>query len=255
MVLESQRIGDFIDDARSHRYYLPAIRPGLVWTTDRSGRLFDSLLRGYPIGAMVRWRVPDEHFKDLRSKGLTFYEVDWKLDARKPCGEEADLGDPPSASVRGILASRECYGILDGRQRATALAIGMRGTYVREEPRKSGKEANACPELELHINLLHGPAPGDDMKFALSFRERSRATAEGEFWFRVGDILEIRDEQGLRDYRRSSGHADSELFEDNLAALYNAVWLHSHIHFLTETGKDLDEAIRIFNRLHDLHCH
>lgn len=255
MALESQNLGDFIGDARLNRYYLPAMRRELVWGTGRIERVFDSLLRGYPLGATVRWRVPDEHFKDLSSKGLTFYEAAWKFDSRKPYGEEADLGHPPLEEMRGILASRECYGILDGRPRITALVIGMRGVYARQEPRKPRKDADAHPELELHMNLLHEPAPDDDMKFALNLRERRRAAAEGEFWFRVGDILEIRDERALRDYRRSSGHGDSELFEDNLAALYNAVWLHSQIHFITETRTDLDEAVRIFNRLHDIHRH
>jgi len=255
MVLVSQKIGDLLDDMRLNRYYLPAMEQALVWSTGRLERLFDSLLRGYPIGAMVRWRVPDEHFKDLNSKGLTFYEVPWKLDARKLYSEVADLGDPPSPELRGIVVSRECYGILDGRQRTTALAIGMRGAYVREKPCKPGKDADVHPELELHINLLHEPPPNDDMQFALSFRERSQAAAEGEFWFRLGDILRIRDDQSLRNYRRSSGHGDSEIFEDSLASLFKAVWLHSHTHFITETRTDLEEAIRIFNRLHDIHRH
>jgi hypothetical protein len=255
MKWQGQKIGDFLEDVRLNKYYLPAMGREMIWSTDRIERLFDSLLRGYPIGSMVRWRVPDEHFKDLNARGLTFYEVDWKFDPRKPYGEEADLGDPPCASTRGILASRECYGILDGRQRTTALVIGMRGVYVRGEPCKPRKEADAHPELELRIDLLHEPDPDDDMKFALSFRQRSQAAAEGEFWFRVGDILEIRDDQALRDYRRSCGHGGSEPFEDNLTTLYNAVWAHEHIHLFTETRTDLDEVLRIFKRLHDVHCH
>lgn len=233
MSVVAQKIGDFLEDVRLNKYYLPAIQRELVWGMDRIERLFDSLLRGYPVGTMLRWRVPSEHFKDF-----TFYELVREFDIRKPHNIKADLGAAP-----------ECFGILDGQQRTTALNIGMRGTFTSKLPYKRANNPNAYPALELHINLLHSPSADDDMKFALRFRQRNQPGAVGEFWFRVGDILQIRNDQAMREYRRSSPHGNSEIFEDNLAALFKAVWELEQVHFYTETRTDLDEVLRIFVRL------
>jgi hypothetical protein len=233
MSVTVQRIGDFLEDVRSSKYYLPAIQRELVWGTDRIVKLFDSLLRGYPVGTMLRWKVPSEHFQDF-----TFYELVREFDVRKPHNVKADLG-----------AASECYGVLDGQQRTTALNIGMRGSFTSKLPYKRSKNRNAYPELELHLNLLHKPSADADMKYAFRFRPQNQEAGAGEFWFRVGDMLQYRDEQKLRDYRRASAHRNSEEFEDNLSALYNAVWRDSHVHFYTETSTDLDEVLRIFVRL------
>jgi hypothetical protein len=255
MLTLDQTIGDFIMNVPAQRFCLPAHRPDLLWGTERIERLFDSLLRGYPIGAMVRWLVPGKHYHDINGWGLIFYEVPYAFDERAPHSREADLGEPICVKLPGVVAAAEHYAVLDGRQRLTALFTGMIGSYIRKEPRSSENDASASPRLELHVNLLHQPAPGHDMKFGLSFRQRGQAAGAGEFWFRVRDILDVGDDQALRAYRRLSGHGNSELFEDNLAALFKAVWVHEHIHFITETRTDLDEAIRIFNCLHDLQCH
>jgi uncharacterized protein with ParB-like and HNH nuclease domain len=46
MSVVTQKIGDFLEDVRLNKYYLPAIQRELVWGADRIERLFDSFLRG-----------------------------------------------------------------------------------------------------------------------------------------------------------------------------------------------------------------
>ena len=47
-----------IDDL-NESIFLPAIQREFVWTPDQIIRLFDSILREYPIGAFLIWRVKD----------------------------------------------------------------------------------------------------------------------------------------------------------------------------------------------------
>ena len=35
------------------KYYLPSIQREFVWDTDRIARLFDSLMKGFPIGSFL----------------------------------------------------------------------------------------------------------------------------------------------------------------------------------------------------------
>ena len=48
----------------SHEYVLPAIQREFVWSTDQVCRLFDSLMRGYPIGSFLFWKVDADHSRD-----------------------------------------------------------------------------------------------------------------------------------------------------------------------------------------------
>ena len=43
---------------------LPAIQREFAWDTDQVVRLFDSLMRGYPIGAFLFWNVHAREEKD-----------------------------------------------------------------------------------------------------------------------------------------------------------------------------------------------
>ncbi len=50
-------IADVLGRIQTHDYVLPAIQREFVWSQDQIKRLFDSLLRGYPIGSFLFWSV------------------------------------------------------------------------------------------------------------------------------------------------------------------------------------------------------
>ena len=59
-------IKEALDNIHRHRYALPAIQRELVWSQRQITRLFDSLMRGYPIGAFLFWRVESENLKQYQ---------------------------------------------------------------------------------------------------------------------------------------------------------------------------------------------
>lgn len=52
-------IGPLMREIENNDYYLPAIQREFVWPPHKIEALFDSLLRGYPIGTMLRWKVSE----------------------------------------------------------------------------------------------------------------------------------------------------------------------------------------------------
>ncbi|MGO1041101.1 DUF262 domain-containing protein [Clostridioides difficile] len=46
-------IREVIDRIRSNKIYLPAIQRKFVWKSEQIERLFDSIMRGYPIGTFL----------------------------------------------------------------------------------------------------------------------------------------------------------------------------------------------------------
>ena len=62
-------IREAVDAIHERRYLLPAIQRELVWEDDRICKLFDSLMRDYPIGSFLFWRVAGNRKSDFQ-----FYE-------------------------------------------------------------------------------------------------------------------------------------------------------------------------------------
>src|ERR1700704_820571 len=50
-------------------YLLPAIQREFVWSAEKTETLFDSLMRGYPVGSFLFWKVAPES-----SQRYKFYE-------------------------------------------------------------------------------------------------------------------------------------------------------------------------------------
>ena len=228
-------IGPLMREIENNDYYLPAIQREFVWPQHKIEALFDSLLRGYPIGTMLRWKVEDEARHDFQ-----FYKLIHEFSVRNRRNEKS-----------GKIVKESVYGVLDGQQRMTALNIGLRGSYTEKIPRLWWNNPNAFREKKLYINLLFEPQEGEEQRYQIKFLTEQRAaeSSENAFWFRVGDILEYNDRQKLIDYRRNSVYADSYAFEVNLDALWQAIWGDNNVYFFTETRQDLEEVLRIFIRL------
>ena len=59
-------IAEAIEHIRKNEYLLPAFQRDFVWTSDQIERLFDSLMKGYPISSMLFWKVKGETKTDFR---------------------------------------------------------------------------------------------------------------------------------------------------------------------------------------------
>jgi uncharacterized protein with ParB-like and HNH nuclease domain len=46
-----------LDKVHRHEFVLPAIQREFVWKPEQIARLFDSLMRSYPIGSFLFWEV------------------------------------------------------------------------------------------------------------------------------------------------------------------------------------------------------
>jgi len=228
-------IGPLMREVENNDYYLPAIQREFVWPQHKIEALFDSLLRGYPIGTMLRWKVEGESRQDFQ-----FYELIHEFSIRDRHNQKS-----------GKIVKESVYGVLDGQQRMTSLNIGLRGSYTDKIPRLWWNNPNAFRKKKLYINLLFVPPEDEEQKYQIKFLTEQKAaeTSDNTFWFWVGEILDYQDRQTLREYRRSSPHANNPVFEDNLDALWQAIWGDNNIYFFTETRQDLEEVLRIFIRL------
>ena len=146
-------IRDVLAEVHAGKYLLPAIQREFVWKPPQIEALFDSILRGYPIGSFLFWQVDREH----RSK-YQFYEFIRKY-------HERDRRHNPKADVSG---TEGLTAILDGQQRLTALYIGLHGSHSAKAWGKWWSSDDAFPEKRLHLNLSE-PATDWDGGFLFKF--------------------------------------------------------------------------------------
>jgi len=101
-------VKEAINNIHSKKYLLPAIQREVVWEAEQIERLFDSLMRDYPIGSFLFWMV--------RRKQTTKYQFyEFVRD-----NHERDNPHNAKANVNG---QDDVIGILDGQQRLTALYV------------------------------------------------------------------------------------------------------------------------------------
>jgi uncharacterized protein with ParB-like and HNH nuclease domain len=62
-------VKEAIDNIFSKKYLLPAIQRELAWNPEQIKKLFDSLMRDYPVGSFLFWYVERE-----RTRHFQFYE-------------------------------------------------------------------------------------------------------------------------------------------------------------------------------------
>ena len=114
------KIGDLVNDVMIGRIGLPDLQRPFVWRDSKVRDLFDSMLKGYPIGYIMLWESPNDY--ENKKSGI---------------GANIKTYDQPKELV------------IDGQQRLTALVAAMYGVKVKD---KNFKER----EIKISFNPLSG---------------------------------------------------------------------------------------------------
>ncbi|MBH0233108.1 DUF262 domain-containing protein [Helicobacter pylori] len=233
-------------DELNVRYFLPDIQREYVWLKKADEKkieqLFDSILRGYPIGSFLFWKLQKENIaksdeQDSDKLNFQLYQFITNYDERKPHNEKIHVEQ---------IRRDDLYIVLDGQQRLTSLYIGLKGTRTLKKKNARNDNPNAYEEKRLYLNLKHQPNmdnPEDNYRF--EFHAKTPENDEEHFWFKVGDILEL--ESGVLNYVNEHRLEKNEL--DLLEKLKDAFHNKQLISFFEETEKNLNKVLNIFIRV------
>ncbi len=243
-VFLDKSIKDVVDELNV-RYFLPDIQREYVWLKKADEKkieqLFDSILRGYPIGSFLFWKLPKEDIaksdeQDENKLNFQLYQFITNYDERKPHNEKIRIEQ---------IRRDDLYIVLDGQQRLTSLYIGLKGTRTLKKERAKSDNPNAYEEKRLYLNLKHQPNmdnPEDNYQF--EFHAKAPTNDKGHFWFKVGDILEL---ENVWNYADKQDIKDNAL--DLLEKLKDAFHNKQLISFFEETEKNLNKVLNIFIRV------
>ncbi|MGL2787052.1 DUF262 domain-containing protein [Helicobacter pylori] len=243
-VFLDKSIKEVVDELNG-RYFLPDIQREYVWLQNADGKkieqLFDSILRGYPIGSFLFWKLPKEDIaksdeQDSDKLNFQLYQFITNYDERKPHNEKIRIEQ---------IKRDDLYIVLDGQQRLTSLYIGLKGTRTLKKKNARYDNPNAYEEKRLYLNLKHQPNmdnPEDNYQF--EFHAKKPENDKKHFWFKVGDILELKN---VWNYAQEHGLKGNEL--DLLENLSKAFYDKQLISFFEETEKNLNKVLNIFIRV------
>ncbi len=116
-------VAEVLERVHSNEYLLPAIQREFVWNTSQIRALFDSVMRGYPIGSFLLWKV-----NPANVGAFTFYNFITDYHEK----------DQPYATKAHVPSGSGLTAVLDGQQRLTALNIGIYGSHAERLYPSSG---------------------------------------------------------------------------------------------------------------------
>ncbi|WRD05098.1 DUF262 domain-containing protein [Helicobacter pylori] len=232
-------------DGLNDRYFLPDIQREYVWLKKADEKkieqLFDSILRSYPIGSFLFWKLQKEDIaksdeQDSDKLNFQLYKFITNYDERKPHNEKIRIEQ---------IKRDDLYIVLDGQQRLTSLYIGIKGTRTLKKKGARNDDPNAYEEKRLYLNLKYQPNmdnPEDNYQF--EFHAKKPENDKKHWWFKVGDILELKN---VVSYTREHnlGGEESALLEN----LKNAFCTEKLISYFEETEKNLNKVLNIFIRV------
>ncbi|WP_120931312.1 DUF262 domain-containing protein [Helicobacter pylori] len=237
-------IKDVVDELNV-RYFLPDIQREYMWLKNADEKkieqLFDSILRGYPIGSFLFWKlqrkdIATSNEQDDNKLNFQLYQFIENYDAQKSHNEK----------IRIEQIKRDDLSIvLDGQQRLTSLYIGLKGTRTLKKKNAKINNPNAYEEKRLYLNLKHQPNmdnPEDNYQF--EFHAKKPENDKEHWWFKVGDILELKN---VWNYAQEHDLKDNRL--ELLETLNKAVHNKQLISFFEETEKNLNKVLNIFIRV------
>ena len=131
----------------NHTLILPALQRDFVWKPKDICKLFDSLMRGYPINTMMFWQT-----NQLPNQPISFYQF------LHPNYVEGN--NNVNFNTKAVHPSTLYHVVIDGQQRITSLWIGLTGSYKTQRARTASElylrldKAHTNPDLEYDFQFL-----------------------------------------------------------------------------------------------------
>ena len=239
---ESITIKKAMQNIATNKYLLPAIQRKYVWSTYQVERLFDSIMRGYPINSFMLWEISDDRIK----QDYKFYSF-----IKDYCQYFHETN--PDASPK--LLGNDFFAVIDGQQRLASLYIGLDGTYRYKKPNKWWIDCEEnMPTRRLYLDLSEQMTSDTDdgMMYRFSFlsqedlvwyRENSNAN-----WFLVGDILKFPKREDIINYLEEKELLSKDFAKDTLFELWDKINRDEIINYLVIPYQDQNKVLDVFVR-------
>ncbi|QLG28170.1 DUF262 domain-containing protein [Halorarum halophilum] len=169
--------------------FIPCLQRDYCWSQKQVEMLWDSLLRGLPLGSLLIWERTGRNREDPAYEFIRHY-----VDERGYSHEE----EVRRYSER-LPDFPESYSlVLDGQQRLTSFYIGIFGSYTTRIHGAWKKNESSYNRRHLYLDLFSGTKDDNHdrgLVHEFDFRKSGGLNSAGDsFWLKVGALMEGDDE-------------------------------------------------------------
>jgi len=167
---DSKKYTDLISEIQKGQIKVPKFQRNFVWSLDKTAKLLDSILKGYPIGTFILWET-NERLNDIKNIG--------------------------NLELPAIPDDIKVQYVLDGQQRITSLYAAFLGAKIQKEGEK--KITNYA---EIYVDL-DGDVENNDDQIVISEKpeERTFITLHEVLNFNE-NLLEIKEKYTDEQFKR-----------------------------------------------------
>ena len=243
MGYEKKSIKAIVDDINSRKMYLPAIQRKYVWGDSQITRLMDSIMRGYPIGTFLFWKVKKTI---VNEKEYSMYEFIKDYHDRDMYKNPSAPQPFPSGSGDETIKA-----VLDGQQRLTSLYIALQGSVSRKRPYKRWNTDDAFHKKELYFDLHSEKTDDEDISYKFSFltAEEAANNTGDKLWYLVKDILKYSAEDLEQKVITPKGWATDKVASENIKLLHKRLVVDEIINYFKVEKDSIDSVLDIFVRV------
>ncbi len=247
MSYETKTIADVIEDI-NQKIMLPSIQRKYIWEEKQITKLMDSIMRGYPFGTFLFWKVKKQVVND---QNYPMYEFIKEYHERDNAINK-HIGLP--FTITDDNKNDTVYAVLDGQQRLTSLYIALKGSLSKKIPKKRVSNDDAYPKKELYFNLLSEKVDEDDdilYEFEFFTEEAIKSWSdESKLWYKVKDILRYpTGEDVLNEVAMENGWIGNRVIVANLSRLFRCLKADELINYFEIKRDSMDEVLDIFVRV------
>jgi len=249
---ERKSVKELMEMIGKNKVYLPAIQRKFVWNHEQIESLFDSIMRGYPIGTFLFWFI-----RGKKKDEYTFYKF---LDSyHERYRYLNDIAPKPELK-------EEIIGILDGQQRLSSIYISLQGTYAYKKRYARWESVDAFPKRRFCLNILKEPVEKEGENFVYEFKfltsEEAKQVDRERLWFLVKEVLTWGKDPEIDDYydrlleQKDVSDDVKEIIKERrkpikktLRILHQRLVLEELINYYKIEEQDLDDILDIFVRV------
>lgn len=256
---KTDSIGNMMKLISQNEVYLPAIQRKFVWSYDQIEMLFDSIMRGYPIGTFLFWSVVGDTKDDY-----TFYKFIHNYHERDNYLNE--IAPKPDLKDKII-------GVLDGQQRLSSMYIALQGTYAYKKKHYRVESDRAYPQREMYLNLFPSTKLEDGLVYEFKFLEEGNDDIidqnqpyfrfkDEQLWFKVKEVLawgsdpdldkfydDLVDNPLINSEIANSIKETKQKIKHTMRILHNRLIRDELINYYELDEQDLDKILDIFVRV------
>ncbi|EAJ3726657.1 DUF262 domain-containing protein [Campylobacter coli] len=232
-------INEAMQRIKNNEYLLPAFQREYVWKPEDIEKLFDSLMRGYPISSFLFWKVKDE--SKTAWKFYRFLEY-----YREKYHTHNDYFNTSN--------HKDFYAILDGQQRLTSLCLALFGNYDIRKPYERGNNDRYFEICHFYFNLTQSKQPeNEDVEYEFLWLDKLETEEQNIYidkhqqkWFKCQYLYQY-DSGRVRKIAKEFNLNENE--EDRLDLLHQKIFDKTLINFYLEEEQNPDKAVNIFIRI------